>query len=191
MDSKCVECALIEYEGTQSSSVEGQRENTKLYQFHGIKYRGQRQWYHRVRNMGIEDSIKLGQQEGAILSQIGDGMAQVHNAIPHYGSAGQTISKVFDTHIQGMITHGTRFTLFRTFGNVGKGTNVAVYAWLRELEKIVKDHGCLPETLYMQIDGGPENANAMMIALAELLVHRRLCKRIYITRLPPGHTHEV
>lgn len=41
-----------------------------------------------------------------------------------------------------------------------------------------------------QIDGGSENANKYMLAVCELLVLKRLCKRVVLTRLPPGHTHE-
>jgi hypothetical protein len=50
--------------------------------------------------------------------------------------------------------------------------------------------GRLPDTLYWQIDGGGENANATVIAYAELIVIKNLCKKIVITRLPVGHTHE-
>ena len=89
-----------------------------------------------------------------------------------------------------MITHRRRFTLFRTFGTVGKGTNVAIYSWLRELEKIVEEEGELPSEIFLQIDGGPENANGTIIALAELMVHRKLTSKVTLTRLPPGHTHE-
>jgi hypothetical protein len=73
---------------------------------------------------------------------------------------------------------------------VKKGFNVAAYAWLSELEKEYKANGgSLPSTIYHQVDGGSENATAATIALAELLVHRGLTKKIVITRLPVGHTH--
>lgn len=183
VQGKCVECALLEYESSEAKTPAAQREVRELYHFHSIKYRQERQWYHNVREESFNNDTRL--------SQITDGMAQVHNAIPSYGNSGTSIAKVFDTHLQGLITHGRRFTLFRTFGNVGKGTNVAVFAWLCELENIIKTEGKLPDTIYLQIDGGPENANAMMLGLAELIVHRRLTKKIYVTRLPPGHTNEV
>ena len=48
----------------------------------------------------------------------------------------------------------------------------------------------LPETVYHQFDGGSENANASTVCIAELLVHRGLCRRVVLTRLPVGHTHE-
>ena len=49
----------------------------------------------------------------------------------------------------------------------------------------------LSYTSHPTLTGGPENANAAFIAMAELLVHRGLTDRVILTRLPPGHTHEV
>ena len=48
----------------------------------------------------------------------------------------------------------------------------------------------LPETLYYQVDGGPENANRAVYAMMEFLVAKRLFKKIVIARLLVGHTHE-
>ena len=147
-------------------------------------YRKQRLWYHQTREKAIRDPDNY-------LSCIGDGMAQIHNSIPSYSRSGTaTAPLTFDTHYQGMITHGKRFTIYRTFGNVGKGTNVAVHAWLKHLEHVYKENGRLPDTLFLQIDGGGENANSVFPGMAELLIHWGLTKRIVLTRLPVGHTHE-
>jgi hypothetical protein len=125
------------------------------------------------------------------LSTIGDGMAQLHNMLPHLGASGSTLCPQFDTHLQGIIVHGKRFTVYRHFENVPKGTNVALHAWLSELYKEYLDRNKrLPEELFHQMDGGNENANAVTIAMAELLVHRGLTTKITLTRLPAGHTHE-
>ena len=40
------------------------------------------------------------------------------------------------------------------------------------------------------MDGGSENANRIMLLLAELIVAKRLTRKIIISRLMPGHTHE-
>ena len=47
-----------------------------------------------------------------------------------------------------------------------------------------------PEEIYIQIDGGAENSNKYIPALCEYLVAKRITKRIILTRLPVGHTHE-
>jgi hypothetical protein len=59
----------------------------------------------------------------------------------------------------------------------------------------------VPETIYYQMDGGPENCNTEMLGICALIVARYNpnykkdgkgmgVKRIFVTRLPPGHTHE-
>ena len=48
----------------------------------------------------------------------------------------------------------------------------------------------LPGTLYYQINGGFENTANIVILMKELLVAKGLTKKIVITRLPSGHTHE-
>ena len=51
----------------------------------------------------------------------------------------------------------------------------------------------LPDTVYYQINGDSENlAKAMLImfGLAELIIAKRLIRKLVITRLPVGHTHE-
>lgn len=52
--------------------------------------------------------------------------------------------------------------------------------------------GKLPRTLYIQIDGGGENANVATLGICALLAARRVCglERVVLTRLPRGHTHE-
>jgi hypothetical protein len=67
---------------------------------------------------------------------------------------------------------------------VSKGCNITIYCLLRQLESFHKRHGCYPETLYLQVDGGSENANQYVLALLELLVVKRCCREIYFTRLP-------
>ncbi len=40
------------------------------------------------------------------------------------------------------------------------------------------------------MDGGSENANKYIMCICELLVSMNVTKKIVITRLPVGHTHE-
>lgn len=58
------------------------------------------------------------------------------------------------------------------------------------MEQVRRKEGKLPDTVYYQIDGGSENTARCWFALAELFVARRLCKRLVLTRLRSGHTHE-
>jgi hypothetical protein len=43
-----------------------------------------------------------------------------------------------------------------------------------------------PEEIYVQGDGGSENANKHFLAILELLVVKRIVRVVYFTRLPTG-----
>ena len=61
---------------------------------------------------------------------------------------------------------------------------------MAELRKFKGRHGNFPEEVYIQIDGGSENANSAMLGMMEVLVAKRFARVITLTRLPVGHTHE-
>jgi len=44
----------------------------------------------------------------------------------------------------------------------------------------------LPDTVFIQIDGGKENVSRIFLGMCELLVSKGLTKKILVTRLPPG-----
>ena len=44
--------------------------------------------------------------------------------------------------------------------------------------------------MYVQIDGGAENANSTLVGWLQLIVAKQLLPEILLTRLPVGHTHE-
>ena len=119
-----------------------------------------------------------------------------------------------------MFLHGRRLDIYRTFENLSCGSNVATHCWLLSLEEEYKENGKLPDTLYHQVrihdsihycyycasihpyssyhcyfllwkvDGGSENTAKAALAICELLVARRLTRRVVLTRLLVGHTHE-
>ena len=72
-------------------------------------------------------------------------------------------------------------------------TELSVHCLLSSIEKMRNDPsqgGAIPDTLYLQIDGGAENTAKSMLGMCELLVARRIVKKIVLTRLPTGHSHE-
>jgi hypothetical protein len=122
-------------------------------------------------------------------SGIGDGMQQAHCNLPHRGNMVQ-FPQTLQQHLQGMISHGRSIHIFRTFHNVAGTSNLASHALLLALERVREVEGRVPDTLYYQIDGGPENTANAVFGLMELIINRGVAKRIVITRLPVGHTHE-
>lgn len=123
------------------------------------------------------------------MSIIIDGMDQGKCLIPYAGRM-DNFTHALHQHITGVKEHGVGLTIYRTTETVGKGANMTIYCILDRLEKFNQRHHYYPETLYVQLDGGPENANKYVLAMLELLVVKRICKEVWYTRLPTGHTHE-
>ena len=82
-----------------------------------------------------------------------------------------------------MTQYSNLFHLFRSFPTVSPDSDFTIFCLLSELEKWKNRHnGIFPETWYIQIDGGSENANQYLIAAMEFLVIKRLVKKIVLTR---------
>lgn len=100
-------------------------------------------------------------------------------------------NKPLNQQIVGVKEHGYGVNLYRVLETVSKGANLTIYCFLSQLEQWKeRNNGQYPDEIYLQVDGGSENANQWVLALLELLVVKRVTKRIYFTRLPTGHTHE-
>ena len=128
-------------------------------------------------------------RRSSFMSTISDGMAQGHNMLPHFGNQNQW-NDGLPQHLQGILNHNRGMTMYRTFHNINNCANVAMYTFLDTLERTMNEEGKLPDTIFHQIDGGSENTAYAWLALCELIVARRLCKKIVLTRLMVGHTHE-
>jgi hypothetical protein len=80
--------------------------------------------------------------------------------------------------------------MYRTYGSVRSGSNLLITCLLLHLEDRIRRFGRLPPTIFLQVDGGSENCNRYVFAMCELLIARSLTQRIFLSRLPVGHTHE-
>jgi hypothetical protein len=131
------------------------------------------------------------QMQASYMSIITDGMSQNHSKLPWLGNV-KDFSAPLQQHLQGIIDHGDEFAVYRTFHNVKDDSNLAIHVLLMQFEaKMVKlPSGLLPAEIFIQIDGGSENANKYILAMCEMMICRRLCHKIVLTRLPVGHTHE-
>ena len=125
-----------------------------------------------------------------VMSIIIDGMDQNHCRIPYYGNQ-HKFSSPLDQGITGIKEHGFGLTLYRTIGTVkNKSSDFTIYCILSQLESWFIRNRCYPEELFIQIDGGAENANKNLLSMLELIVIRKMVRVIHSTRLPTGHTHE-
>jgi hypothetical protein len=117
-------------------------------------------------------------------------MDQNHCRIPYYGNQ-HKFSSPLDQGITGVKEHGFGLTLYRTIGTVkNKSSDFTIYCILSQLESWFIRNRCYPEELFIQIDGGAENANKNLLSMLELIVIRKMVRVIHSTRLPTGHTHE-
>ena len=125
-----------------------------------------------------------------IMSIIIDGMDQQHSECPYLGTQSSFGSNPLKQGIIGVKEHGHGVVLFRTFETVPKGASLTIYIILYMLDRFRKRNGYFPEKLYVQVDGGSENANRYVLGLLELLAIKRIVRVCFYSRLPTGHTHE-
>jgi len=139
--------------------------------------------YHKRRKQGYEEPSKY-------LSIIIDGMDQNHSRLP-YGGTQASYTFGIPQHLTGVICHGVGAFIYRTYPTIHKGANLTSYIILDQIDKFrERNEGRLPENIYIQLDGGGENANETLLGLLELLVAKNVAKMILFSRLPVGHTHE-
>ena len=127
------------------------------------------------------------------MSLILDGMQQAHCNLPHRAN-----NKVYDKeviqHIQGVRHHGFWDSFYRTFPHISGGGNLAVDVLLREIkgrmDHCIENDLPFPRILFLQIDGGSENACVTFYAMCQVLVKLGVFDHIELNRLPVGHTHE-
>ena len=123
------------------------------------------------------------------LSMITDGMQQTHCELPYSGNQ-LTCSNKLKQHLQGITAHFRRTRMYRTLDHIFLGRNACIYTILSELEEEYKLNGKLPKIVYIQIDGGSENANYAVLAWMEIIISLEIgVEEIWVCRLRVGHNH--
>ena len=122
-----------------------------------------------------------------VLSMIIDGMDQEHGRVPYLGTQ-NAFSSPLKQSITGVKEHGVGFTVYRTMNTVKKGANLTIHCISSQIEAWYQRNGYYPEEIHLQLDGGCENANQHVLAYLESLIAKRVCRLIFYSRLPTGHT---
>jgi hypothetical protein len=155
-----------------------------MYMSHKTLYMGERLLY----AMRIEKAIAHG-NTNKFLSLVMDGMDQGHSRLPWFANTFNA-SEQLHQHLQGVTTHGKRSRIYRTFNNFAGGANLAIHMFLLALWDEFVEHGELPATVYVEVDGGSENANTDMKTLCEMLIVMDIgIKCLVMIRMPTGHNH--
>lgn len=182
VSGKCHTCFVLSNMRRSFRDKAGRAEISHLHALHRAAYMNERRAYY-------DNRLRATLNPHSYVSTIADGMAQHHSQLPWLGNVSATGH--IKQHLQGVRMHGDNTTIYRTFNNIKGGSNLAAHSWLLSLERRYKENGNkLPDTIYHQIDGGPENATHLAHALCELMVSKRLTKKIVLSRLMVGHTHE-
>ena len=178
---KCHTCAALGI-ARKTHKQRADREQLKmLHSLHRSGYMNERRIYYGRRWKATQEPTKF-------LSIITDGLAQVHCQLPYYANLEQ--GDTLPQHLQGVLAHGRFLNIYRTFHNTYSAANMQIHTLLLALEDAYRHPYGLPDTVFLQIDGGSENVSKSMIAMCELLVARGIVKRIFLSRLMVGHTHE-
>lgn len=154
----------------------------ELHTFHRGTFMKERMSYYDRKKEAIENP-------DSVMSVILDGMSQNHCSLP-WMSNQKEFGAPLTQHLQGVLEHGRRLVFYRTFHNLPSNANLVIHVLLCHLEHWQKEKGKFPDKVYVQIDGGSENANKFLVAICEILTHLQIVKEIVVTRLPVGHTHE-
>ncbi len=182
VSGKCDVCAALNTIRRQKLDHATRGYIVRLFTMHRSMYMGERLSYYMRRN----DALLM---PSSYLSLIADGMQQSHCILPWQGNQ-NTFSHSYQQHLQGVLLHGRSIEIFRTFPNIINCANLSIQCLLWALELTLHAEHKLPDTIYYQVDGGSENTSKHVLGICELLVARRLCKKVVLTRLPVGHTHE-
>ena len=179
---KCKDCALIERLCLSGTSFENAKWARILHAYHrGGYYGASRAKYYE----SVEEARQ--NQETQVMIDV-DIMDQGFFGFPFLGTQ-DSLKKVISSGMIGVLEHHHGPHLYHFYDPVTKSANLVCHVILDVLEKWKVRKGCYPTKIFLNIDGGGENANSIVLGLLEFLVHKRVASEIVYFRNPPGHTH--
>ena len=152
-----------------------------------------RKYVREERNSYYWRRLLAQERKDEFLSIIIDGADQSAYALPHtvekdkHGSGQMKIP----LYLMGALVHGRGTYAFSYLKNIKHGTNVVTECLHRILMDIVAKETKLPPVLFLQVDNTTkQNKNQFLLGYAGCLVRWGLFKKVVISFLPVGHTHE-
>jgi len=182
LSGHCSTCAALSEGRKTHKSREDRAQLRMLHELHRSGYMNERLHYYTRRGQALSSPSKY-------LSLITDGMMQQHCLLPWYGNVNQ-FGENLPQHLQGVLAHGRFMNIYRSYHNVFGGANRQIHTLLLALQQVLDTEGNIPDTVYIQVDGGSENSAKVMVGLCELLIAQGVCSKIVLSRLMVGHTHE-
>jgi len=179
---KCGVCAQLDGEGQKKGNCpETKTALKKGKMLHRMFYSNER--------MSYQERTHHARGEKGVLSVCIDIMESCDFQPPSGGSQCKFEQSLDCTYV-GALCHGVGLTMYRTTNLVGKSADIICHVILDQIQRYIKRNYCNPDVIYIQTDGGGENANMCVFGLLELLVHWRVAHIIIATRFATGHGHD-
>jgi len=127
------------------------------------------------------------------LSMIIDGADWYNYAVPYFATKTHTSSKIFRVplYLIGVLVHGRGSKCYVVPGHFKQGTNVVLDVLIRQLKAMKSRNEHIPTTLCLQLDNTcKQNKNKYLVGMLAYLVQRGVFKKVLVSFLPKGHTHE-
>ena len=179
----CIVCGLVDAQRKSGGGDAVVQEQLRIaHTLHRPFFVGPRAAYHdRVQHALANKS--------EIFSVAIDIMESMNLQLPH-GGGQVSFAETLDSNFVGVLVHGQYLKFYRTANTVVKTASLILEVFLRELDCWLNDKGRKPAIVYLQVDGGSENANKYLLALLEVIVALRLSNYIIYSRLPTQHSHD-
>jgi hypothetical protein len=145
--------------------------------------------FHNSETAFYEDVCFKSKDPGSgIISLNTDGAASDAHSLPKVASS--RVAKdipEWPQKLQGVLVHGKAISLYNLFHCVKSGANMMLTSLLRTFQQLDLK---LAGTVYLRVDGGPENWNSTVFAVLDLLfdMYPEL-QELIISRFGVGHTH--
>lgn len=179
----CIKIRKLRKATKQGRSLEKVRKMEKDH----IKFvKAERQSYYKRRRRAVEHPSQC-------MSIVIDGADQQAYALPYHHVQTHASQKAIRVpiHVYGVMVHGIGTWAYVYHDNVRQGNNVTVDVLYRTLAAIEAAGRTLPDTLYLQLDNTvKQNKSKFLMSYLSWLTMTGVFKRIVVSFLPVGHTHE-
>lgn len=185
--SKCDVCVIIRDRLNKTHNIVSRAALKKQSRAHHLEVQREREAYYERRKLARESPDEY-------LSITIDGADQGAYGQPYFHEKSKAHSKYYKirVHVMGVLAHGRRVDCYTYLDNVRHGSNATLESLMATLRRIVAEHGGrLPATLFIQLDNTTgSNKNQFVMTFMGYLIHREVFKKILVSFLPVGHTHE-
>jgi hypothetical protein len=182
----CDQCIYYREQRRILTSVEEKNNMKKQQRIHQQFINDERQTYYWRRHQSIyfpDDYV----------SMVIDGAAQQAYGLPHLLDKDKLTSGdlKIPLFLMGALVHGFNAYLFTYLRNIKHGTNIVIECLHHIFSHILSEKKHIPPIVFIQLDNTTkQNKNQFMIGWLSCLVAWGLVRKVVISFLPVGHTHE-